>query len=176
MAKKVRGGVEIDTTRWSAMKKRLLKDQNLEVQVGAFSGARYGKGNNNLPVAQVMQWNEEGHRNGGRYDGTYTPPRPFMRTFFFALHKSPVFQKFLALRIKGIFEGTHSWRNMYEDAGEFVEEGLKMTVDKWSTPPNKASTIKEKGFNDPLIETGKMRNSIKYRIKKVAAIKMGSGL
>ncbi len=47
--------------------------------------------------------------------------------------------------------------------GLFVNE-LKKAIEDWSTPPNAPSTVAEKGFNDPLIKTETMKNSVEYKI------------
>ena len=36
---------------------------------------------------------------------------------------------------------------------------LKETIAEWSDPPNAPLTIERKGFNDPLVETGKLWNA-----------------
>ena len=42
---------------------------------------------------------------------------------------------------------------------------MKSVIDEWTTPPNSAATIQRKGKDDPLVDTGKMRDSVEYRIQ-----------
>lgn len=50
--------------------------------------------------------------------------------------------------------------------GTFLVDLLKKQVDKTNDPPLHPRTISEKGSTKPLIDTGQMRNSIQYEVKK----------
>lgn len=50
--------------------------------------------------------------------------------------------------------------------GALIAEDLKSSIEKWSTPPNKESTRRKKGFNDPLVETGALVEAPTFRMKK----------
>jgi len=50
--------------------------------------------------------------------------------------------------------------------GIFLVDLLKKQVDKTNSHPLSPRTISEKGSTKPLIDTGQMRNSIQYEVKK----------
>ena len=128
------------------MLKALMK-QKATLEVG-FWGDTYSDGES---VASVAAFNEFG--------GGYTPPRPFMRNC--------------------VKRNKRKWRNAVQDRlpvtmdakktfqtlGEDMVEDLKMEIYRTNTPPNAPSTIKRKGFNKPLIDTGKMVSSVRMRVK-----------
>jgi hypothetical protein len=49
--------------------------------------------------------------------------------------------------------------------GQMVAEALKDTIREGVDPPNAASTIRKKGFDWPLIDTGEMLESITSRVE-----------
>lgn len=53
--------------------------------------------------------------------------------------------------------------------GIFLVDLLKKQVDKTNQPPLSPRTISDKGSSKPLIDTGQMRNSIQYEVKKGGA-------
>lgn len=48
--------------------------------------------------------------------------------------------------------------------GEIVREDVSDMITAFADPPNRPSTIARKGFNDPLIETGLMRDSVAWKV------------
>ena len=53
--------------------------------------------------------------------------------------------------------------------GEVMQGQLLASIDAMVDPPNAPSTIKRKGFNKPLVDTGKMRKSVEekgYEVKE----------
>lgn len=104
-------------------------------------------------VAMVAATNEFGNPTNNQ------PPRPFFR--------------------QTINQKSDSWANTFGKAMEFtkgdVRQALELlgqrivgdiqqTIDDFRDPPNADSTIKKKGFDKPLIDTGHMRNMIQYRV------------
>ena len=105
-----------------------------------------------ISVAEVAAANEFG--------GDKRPPRPFMRT---------------TIRLK-----KRKWRNIlrdilpqyftdvkkaFEKLGDFCAEDLEDMIRIWTSPPNAPSTVRQKGFNDPLVDSGQMMNSVHWRVK-----------
>lgn len=80
------------------------------------------------------------------------PERPFMRTSFD--ESIDLFMQF----------------NPFEDNTQHISSSyigkVQETIEQWSTPENAESTIKQKGFNDPLVNTGRLKESIESRIKR----------
>lgn len=52
----------------------------------------------------------------------------------------------------------------YERVANRINSLHKRIVYRIKVPPNSKSTIKRKGFNNPLIETGEMVRKIKYKV------------
>lgn len=154
--------VEKNDKLWQQMKKRLTVLDGIEARVGWFSGQNYGPENNNLPIAQVAQWNEEGTPAAGW--GGPTPSRPFIRSFFIGLKKSKAFRDFMANEIKYYIEGGGTSRHLAQRVGRFVRQGIRETIEKWTYISNATATIELKGFNDPLVETGTMAKSVSVKI------------
>jgi hypothetical protein len=124
-----------------------------DVSVGFFEGAVYPadaeKGSAGLPVAQVALWNEFGTSNA--------PARPFFRTMI-AL-KSPSWGNALAINAKSTHYNTRQTLTLM---GEGIQDQLVTSINEWNSPPNADYTVKRKGFDKPLIDTKRMRDSVGY--------------
>lgn len=155
MALKDKGGFLADTSQWEKMKKNLMKGQHLAAKVGFFD-SYYGPENDNLSVAQVAQWQEEGTDK--------IPMRPFMRYYTMQLEKDEKLVRELAPFINQIALGTMSWTQLYNKLGIELVTDLKQVIEKWFIPMNAPLTVELKGFNDPLIDTGKMLDSVEYQL------------
>ncbi len=146
------------------IKKELEKRLNakLQLEVGFFETAKYSTGEY---VAQVAFWNE--------YGTTLSPPRPFFRNTikdkskeWLQLYKDTQFQTKDMYKTLGI-------------VGPIIEGDIATSITDLSSPPNseitinggwirhangKAFKVEGKGSNNPLIDTGFMRNSVSYEI------------
>ena len=121
-----------------------------EVAVGFMEGATYPDG---TPVAAVAFWNEFGKEG--------QPPRPFFRQMIAA--ESPGWPKKMAALAKATnYDGDKVLALMGED----VKGALQQSINDFQTPGLAPSTIEEKGFAKPLIDTSHMLNSIAYEVKK----------
>ncbi len=49
--------------------------------------------------------------------------------------------------------------------GEKMKDQMVQTIVDFSTPANAPTTIKKKGFDDPLIETGHMMRSVRAKVE-----------
>lgn len=131
------------------------------VEVGFFPEATYPprKGAKEpLYVAQVALWNENGtHDADGKQ---HAPPRPFMATtvktysrdwgrLFAAAAQMHAYDAEAALGV----------------VGEKMKDQMVQTIVDFSTPANAPTTIKKKGFDDPLIETGHMMRSVRAKVE-----------
>lgn len=158
-------GFTKDTSGWEKLKKNILKGEGLAVDVGFFDKT-YGPENDNLPVAQVAAWNNEGHVNGGIFAGTETPPRPFMHYYISQLEKEKKVGQAISKRLQLVLAGRMSWEKFYTSLGAEAVSDLKKVIEQWFYPPNSAATIDMKGFNNPLQETDTMLNSVDSRVSK----------
>lgn len=56
------------------------------------------------------------------------------------------------------------WRPILDAIGMYVTREVKRTIARKSSPPNAAITVANKGFNNPLVDTGAMQRSIYWRV------------
>ena len=148
--------VKKDTSVWDKIKKGF--NANTKLSVGFFD-TYYGPENDNLPVAYIASIQDQ---------GLGVPMRPFLsgaNGLAGALRSRP-YAKDFALSIARILEGKSTFAQEYASVGKFLVKDTKDFIDDWSTPPNAPLTVALKGFNDPLIESGTMRDSVEYRIEK----------
>lgn len=137
----------------SALRNAVSKAAGGTVRVGILETQTYptkdGKGD--VSVAQVAYWNEYGTAN--------IPARPFFRNTIaekqdeWADNAASILQhadgdvgKALALIGEGV-------------KGDIVE-----TIQNFSEPENAPSTVKKKGFNKPLIDTGDLWRAIQSEV------------
>lgn len=153
-----------DTREWEKIKRRMVKAKtNVDAKVGFFPESRYGPDNDNLSVAQVAQWQEEGTR-GGQKNGSGIPARPFMRTSIRGLRKDKDFSKAVIEGFVGLLDNRLTASAWAESLGLVAKRSMQDNIVKWATPPNSQRTIDLKGFNDPLVERGKMWESVDVKL------------
>lgn len=110
---------------------------------------------NPITVAQVAMMNEFGTETA--------PERSFIRSTMSAIRKK------LKLTIKKlsrkIVDGKIDKHAALGLVGEFVITHIKDTITDGVPPPNAPSTVKAKGSDHTLIDTGQMRDSLDYEVK-----------
>ena len=117
-----------------------------KVRVGIIEQANYD-GSDGESVAQVAFWNE--------YGTATIPPRPFFRNTI-AEHKDE-WPKQAAEMLEA---NGGDVRQALADMGEVVAGQIKMTIQDFREPPNAAATVKQKGFDKPLINKGTLWDRI----------------
>lgn len=150
--------VKKDLSVWNNLKKGFNRQPDTNVDVGWFN-EYYGPENDNLPVATVAAWMEHGHPRD-------YPPRPFIRQGFIPRLAGKEYRPIFTQIATNILTGQGSVLTQANVLGVLMVKGLQNEIIAWDTPPNSLSTISKKGFNDPLIETGKMLESVEYRIRR----------
>lgn len=146
-----------DTSVWEKIKAGFKND--LQLNVGFFPEDRYGPENDNVPVAYIAEIQDK---------GLGVPMRAFMSggDGLTGVIRSAPYRKDYEQSLKRILDGKSSFTAEYSLIGNALVEDTKEIIDDWSSPPNSALTVELKGFNDPLIETGTMRDAVKYKIEK----------
>jgi hypothetical protein len=121
------------------------------LRVGFLEGATYPDGK---PVAMIAAIQEFGAPKAG------IPPRPFFRNMIDA--KSPEWPKAIAGLLKSNGMDSHKALQL---AGEAIAGQLRQSIVDTNEPPLKPATIRRKGSEKPLVDTGHMLNSVDYEIK-----------
>ena len=141
--------------------KRILDPKNSKTLRTGWWGNMHP--NARVPTATVAAWNEEGRVAGGKFEGAVIPPRPFIRLGFTPKMVSLV-GRGSGQQLESVLNGTMSWESFYDNLADSLKEAMQDTITEWHTPPNSPVTIRIKGFNDPLVETGHMRDSVEVRV------------
>lgn len=147
----------INNKPWKRIERNLKRGGNQIVRVGFFDGM-YPNG---VSVPMVAAWNEEGHRTGW---GGYSPPRPFIRVGFMKEIKQRKWLIKYLPYVHRIAQGTMTWKSLNQLIAQELVDIMKKNILDWDTPQNSSTTIKIKGFNDPLINTGRMYDRVKAKV------------
>lgn len=163
MATSFKVTIKSNTKVWDQIKKRMLNPKERSVDVGWFSEAKYDNG---IPVAWIALLNEYGYVTSGKYKG-YHPPRPFFRTFWQAYSTTEIATKLHIIPlVQQVSLGKMTWNQLYKEVGDNLVKLVKERIVDYKIPRNSPLTISLKGFDDPLIETKTMLNTIRYRISR----------
>jgi hypothetical protein len=87
------------------------------------------------------------------------PPRPFFRNMI--AKNGASWPKEIADRLKA---NDYDARKTLGQMGELIAGQLVQSINDMKTPRNADSTIRKKGFDDPLVDSGDMRKSVGHEI------------
>lgn len=133
---------------------KMLKDMaGLEVRIGF----QHGKAaeDNGADICDVAAWNELGAAN--------MPARPFLRKS--VDENTARINDFLQSKKGDLVKGT-SAEQILKEIGIFQKDLIQEKITEGSFAPNAESTVRKKGSGKPLIDTGKMRQSVDYVVKR----------
>ena len=138
----------------------------LEVQAGfTIDKSGYGESDNSVnaedypegpTVAEVAAWNEFGT--------VHIPPRPFMRQSV-DKYESQI-KTMCAEQLKAIAEGSANADEALRAIGALQVGLIQHEIGAGGFVENADSTIKQKDSSQPLIDEGRMRQSVLYVVKK----------
>ena len=139
---------------WSDLVREARKLDGLEVSAGILENSgNYAKGQS---LVDVAIWNE--------YGTSRIPSRPFIRIS--SDDNRNAWGKLAENCAGKVLRGNMSARSAGEAVGQqMVKDIKKVFGDKGKLAPNAPSTIKKKGHDKPLIDTGKLRDSVNYRVE-----------
>lgn len=140
------------TPEGKKFKKQLEELTKLEVAVGYQKGQDSEDG---VDMADIALFNELGT--------VHIPSRPFIRDSL-NNNKDKITQ-FMQKSAKGIANGS-SAEELLKKIGVFQKGLIQKEITNGSFEPNKQSTIDRKGSDKPLIDTGRMRQSVNFVIRK----------
>ena len=127
---------------------------NSIMQVGVVDAtATYPDG---TKVVDVVRWNE--------YGTSKIPARPAFRRSI--SRTAPKLAEIGAEQAREMLHGKLRFNVAARRLAKLLAEDMQKAVESFRTPPNAPSTIRKKGFNNPLIETRLMVRSITYKLLK----------
>lgn len=131
----------------SALKK--YSEMNASVRVGVLENATYPDGES---VAMVAFRNEYGTQT--------IPVRAFFRTTVSNQKNNWVLSTTNLMKIH------NNPKKVMGLMGEHMKGQIVQSINTWTDPPNAPLTVKKKGFNAPLRETGLLSRTISYEVNE----------
>jgi hypothetical protein len=141
--------------------KEMEKLKSMCVKVGVTEDIAGKTVDGGPPLIKIAEWNERGVMNK---DNTawFIPPRPFVRGW--ADVKRELITKTEEKLGKLVTSGKLDANTAIRRLGEYGQSGVKSYIRNGDFTPNADSTVAKKGSSKPLIDTGTLRNSIRYQI------------
>ena len=127
-----------------------------EIDIGILpeEDAPHGNGLTNGQLLEIMQ-------NGSPSKGI--PPRPVLDV---AMEHSREVVSLLEHDCVGAVFGSGTVEEAFEKAGQDMLEIVRETFGSEELASNDPKTVKRKGFDSPLIETGALREAINYKVRR----------
>lgn len=133
--------------------RELAELKELEVRVGFQRGKAQEE--DGTDMCDVAAYNELGT--------DHIPARPFIRQS--VDDNESKINSFLKEEVKDFAQGK-SAEQILKEIGIFQKDLMQDKITSGSFAPNAESTIKKKGSSKPLVDTGRMRQSVNYVIQK----------
>jgi hypothetical protein len=149
MSVKVTEKVTSDGKKFEKMLKQL---NGLQVRVGFQKGQ--ASDDNGVDICDIAAWNELGTE--------HTPARPFLRK---SVDENTAEITSFIKSLKKELLSSGDAEQFLKKVGIFQKELIQKKITDGDFEPNAESTIKKKGSSKPLIDTGRMRQSVNYVIK-----------
>lgn len=130
------------------------KLKNLECRVGFQQGAATSE--DGVDYCDIAMFNELGTAG--------TPSRPFMRNS--VDNNAEKISAFVKAKLQELVKGNKSADAILREIGLFQKDLIQESIKNGNFTPNAPSTIKKKGSDKPLIDTGRMRQSVDFVIQK----------
>jgi len=106
-------------------------------------------------ICDIAAWNELGTE--------HIPSRPFLRKS--VDENEGKINQFLQAEARSLASGKTA-ETLLNEIGNFQKSLVQEKITEGSFAPNAESTIRRKGSSKPLIDTGRMRQSVHYVIKR----------
>ncbi len=110
-------------------------------------------------ICDIAAWNELGTEHGS----WIIPPRPFLRKS--VDENEDKINEFIDHKASELMNGASAEQTL-KDIGIFQKDLIQDKIEEGDFTPNAESTIRKKGSSKPLIDTGRMRQSVNYWIRQ----------
>ena len=121
-----------------------------EVRVGFPAGKAPGD------ILDIAVWNHYGTRN--------IPERPFLDNAMW--DNRAKYRKAMEGAARKLLMGETGMGTVLSRLGIMAQGDVQAEIVALRDPPNAASTIRQKGSSSPLIDTGRMRQSVTYEVRQ----------
>lgn len=145
------------------IEKHLADLSKKEIVAGFFEESKYPNNSSRhkgVSVAQVAKWQNDGTIGG---NGNI-PPRPFMDLAALEIKDNKQFKTLLEKPVIKALRKVSSTPSKLKIA-DLMKEIIQLQILDFDDPENAVKTVELKGFNDPLIETGRMYDSVKGKVR-----------
>ena len=150
--------VKLDMKPLMRIRRQLEEATKSHVKVGFFDSKPHPEEPFGLDLPSIANIQEYGAPEAN------IPPRPFMSETFRTTRVYQAFKAGLDLLFRGV--ATDPGHSIWTQAGKFLAKEMSGNIADWSEPANAPRTVAKKGFDDPLIETGFMRDNVEYRVER----------
>ena len=131
------------------------------VFVGVLKGSGPHPSGNSQRLVEIAWWNEFGTRT--KAGEVKVPERPALRS---TIIEHRYYREEMMHALKAVLTGKSTTTKEFKRVGLKAETDIKAAYREWLSPPNAESTIEIKGFDNPLIHTGALRQAIAYRLER----------
>jgi hypothetical protein len=128
--------------------------KKLQVRVGFQHGEETDE-DSGADLADVAMWNELGT--------AHSPPRPFLRQS--VDNNASRINAMCSAQLRAIARGEKTANDALKALGVLQKGLVQSEINDGAFEPNAPSTIKKKGSSKPLIDSGRMRQSVNFVIK-----------
>ncbi|PZL78246.1 hypothetical protein CI088_00305 [Enterococcus plantarum] len=90
------------------------------------------------------------------------PERSFIRSTFDQQEKS--WSEYVVKLLGQLINGRITAKELFEKLGIRIQKDIQKTMRELSDPPNSPITTQNKGSSNPLIDTGRLRQSVTYKV------------
>ena len=136
---------------WKRIVSKMRVINGKEIRAGVLPSA--GNGKKGVPIAEYATYNEYGTEK--------IPSRPFMAT---SADENKGWSTSVKNAVKGIIDGAEVISQM-NTVGEKMKTDIKKNIGTYRFKPLKPATVKKKGHDIQLIDSGDLYDAIDYEVK-----------
>jgi hypothetical protein len=154
------GGIRDTDKGLLDIRKEIEQLGSLGIKAGIVEGSGEQDG---VPIAEYAAYNEYGVPGKGKKLWRI-PPRKFIRGW--VENNRAEIEATQEKLFKRVSEGKLDAETATKRLGQFAQDGIKSYIRDGDFVPNSEKTIRLKKSSRPLIDTGTMRNSVRYEVVK----------
>lgn len=134
------------------------------VQVGVVGSEAANEAAPGITLARIAGVHEFGAAIQTRFGVILIPERSFIRS---TIAENKNYSSLIAKLVESVLDGRRTEKQALETFGARASADMKKRIAAGIEPPNAPSTIARKGSSKPLIDTGRLRQSITWSVVDV---------